>query len=89
VWAVVDGTLVTPPAPPAIAGVARRYVLEHPDLGFEVRVDRLPWAALEDADEVFLTNAFAGAVAARGRRGPLGEQVALLFRELWSWPGLT
>jgi hypothetical protein len=39
---------------------------------------------VDDSDEVFLTNAFGGAVAARGRGGPVTAEVVRLFRELWS-----
>lgn len=84
VWAVLDGELVTPPAPGAIAGVARAFVLDQcACAGVPVRIEALDAAALEKADELFLTNAFAGAVAVRGHRGPVFEAVAQAFARLW------
>lgn len=84
VWVVVDGVLLTPPAPSAVAGVARAFVLDTcARRGVPARVEPVPFAALTDADEVFLTNAFAGAVAVRGRGGPVFQSVAGTFLELW------
>ena len=84
VWAVFGDTMVTPPAPPAIAGVARRYLLRNAHrLGLRVGIAPLTREDAERADELLLTNAFGGAVAARGRGGPVSASVAELFRELW------
>jgi branched-subunit amino acid aminotransferase/4-amino-4-deoxychorismate lyase len=84
VWAVLDGELVTPPAPGAIAGVARAFIVDEcACAGVPVRVEALDAAVLEEADEVFLTNAFAGSVAVRGRGGPVSETIAQTFARLW------
>jgi branched-subunit amino acid aminotransferase/4-amino-4-deoxychorismate lyase len=84
VWAVAGGVLLTPPAPDAVAGVARAFLLDAcARAGVPARVGVLDAAALEEADELFLTNAFAGAVAVRGRGGRVFEAVAEEFAELW------
>jgi para-aminobenzoate synthetase/4-amino-4-deoxychorismate lyase len=80
VWAVVGGRLVTPPAPPAVAGVARGAILEMAaTAGLETEVRGLRLAELAIAEEVFFTNALAGAVEARGRGGPVTVAVAGLL----------
>lgn len=84
VWAVSGGVVVTPPAPDAIAGVARAFLLDA--LGREgvpVCVRPLPALDVQTADELFLTNAFGGAVAVRGRGGPVFERVSDLFARMW------
>lgn len=79
VWMVIDGRLVTPPAPPAVAGVARGAILEMAaTAGLRVEIRCLGFAELEGADEVFFTNAVAGVVPARGRGGPFTRAVAEL-----------
>ena len=84
VWAVLDGALVTPLAPGAVAGVARAFVLDtFARAGAPAREAPLAAAALDGADELFLTNAFGGAVAVRGRGGAVFERVAAAFAELW------
>lgn len=88
VWAVVDGVLVTPPAPDAVAGVARAFLLDRlARAGSRVRVAPLEAAAVATADELFLTNAFAGAVAVRGRGGPHFEAAVAEFAALWRGTG--
>ena len=84
VWAVFGRTLVTPPAPPAIAGVARRLVLQDlaPALGLSAEVRPLALAELEYADEVLLSNAIGGVVPAAGRGGPVGDDLAAAFEEV-------
>ena len=85
VWAVLDGVLVTPTAPSAVAGVARAFVLDEcTAAGVPVRVGDLRAADLDTAAELFLTNAFAGAVAVRGRGGVVFAEVAAAFARLWS-----
>lgn len=78
VWAVRGSTLVTPPAPPAIAGVARRFVLADlaPALGLACEVRALALDELLAADEIVLTNAIGGVVPARGHAGPVGTGLA-------------
>lgn len=85
VWGLIEGALVTPPAPPAIAGVARRFVQRAaPALGVAVEVRPLRLQELELAEEILLTNAFGGAVAARGRGGPATAAVQSIFAEVWA-----
>jgi branched-subunit amino acid aminotransferase/4-amino-4-deoxychorismate lyase len=84
VWAVVDGSLVTPPAPSAVAGVARAFLLECLERSaVRAHVREVAAAELPGASELFLTNAFAGAVAVRGRGGAVFAEVADLFARLW------
>lgn len=84
VWTVEGGVLVTPPAPPAIAGVARAWLLERAGaVGLRAEVEPMPWERFEAADEALLTNAFGGAVAVRGRGGPVCERVVAEFDRLW------
>ena len=80
VWAVIANRLVTPPGPPAIEGVARQVVLERAaGLGLEATVGPVRRSDIEHAEEVLLTNAFGGAVPARGRGGPVSDTVRELF----------
>jgi branched-subunit amino acid aminotransferase/4-amino-4-deoxychorismate lyase len=84
VWAVIDGVAVTPPAPDAVAGVARAFLLDAlARAGVPVRVETLSAREFECADEAFLTNAFGGAVAVRGRSGPVFARVAAIFADMW------
>ena len=84
IWLVDGMRLLTPPAPPAIAGVARRFVLrEAIGVGLHAEVTSLTPADLDAADEAFVTNAFGGAVALRGRGGPVTERVSGLFARVW------
>ena len=84
VWAVADGVAVTPPAPDAVAGVARAFLLDAlVRAGIPVHVEPLSPHAFLAADEAFLTNAFGGAVAVRERGGPVFDRVAAIFAELW------
>jgi para-aminobenzoate synthetase/4-amino-4-deoxychorismate lyase len=77
VWLVIDGHLFTPPAPPAVAGVARELVF---DIARELRIAAeeatLTVDDLASADEVFLSNAVGGVVPARGRGGPTTAAIA-------------
>jgi branched-subunit amino acid aminotransferase/4-amino-4-deoxychorismate lyase len=84
VWIVERGELVTPPAPPAIPSVSVAFVRERAaDAGLAVRVELITWERFEAAQEAFLTNAFGGAVAVRGRGGEVFSAVAKLFAEVW------
>jgi branched-subunit amino acid aminotransferase/4-amino-4-deoxychorismate lyase len=84
IWLVDGMRLLTPPAPPAIAGVGRRFVLrESGAAGLHAEVAPLTVADLDSADEVLLTNAFGGAVAIRRRGGPVTARVAALFARIW------
>ena len=85
VWAVMGGVLHTPPSPRAIPGVARAWLLENAgELDLRAEVTRLRAEDLALAEEVFLTNALAGAVAARGKGGPVSTAVIAAFMELWA-----
>ena len=85
VWIAESGALVTPPAPPAIPGVARAFVLASAQrAGLAVRVEPLSWMRFEAADEAFFTNAFGGVARVRGRGGHLHARVAELFAAAWS-----
>jgi len=85
VWLRLGDRLVTPPAGPAIAGVARAVVLAHAaGLGLHAEAAEVTIEDFERAEEAFLTNALGGAVALRGRGGPAHEAVARLFARLWS-----
>ena len=88
VWAVKDDVLLTPVSPPAIPGVARAWLMEQAGgLGLRVEVCALTEADLRLADELFLTNALAGAVAVRGRGGPVTATVIAAFARLWETSG--
>ena len=66
VWLLQGDTLSTPPAPPAVAGVAREAVFDMAsDHGLEAVERQLTIADYESADEVFLSNAVGGLVRAR------------------------
>jgi branched-subunit amino acid aminotransferase/4-amino-4-deoxychorismate lyase len=84
IWLVDGFRLITPPAPLAIAGVGRRFVFgEAPAAGLHPAVATVSVADLDSADEAFVTNAFGGAVALRGRGGPVTARVAALFAGVW------
>lgn len=84
VWVVIADRVVTPPAPGAIAGVARAFALDAcARAAVPATVAPFDRRAVESADEVFLTNAFAGAVAVRGRGGPVCASLAEEFARLW------
>lgn len=61
-------TVLTPPSPPAIAGVARAWLIENADrFGVRVVQAAVRLADLDEADEVVYLNAYGGARAdARG-----------------------
>jgi len=85
VWIVDDGAVITPPAPPAVAGVARAFLLDSlADAGTPARVGRFTWERFEAADEAFLSNAFGGCVAVRGRGGEWTRAVAGLLAAVWA-----
>lgn len=84
VW-VVEGTGVfTPPSPLAVAGVARAFLVQAArDINLSISTEPVSWDRFVAADEVFLTNAFAGPVAVRGRDGMVVRTVGSLFDEMW------
>ena len=82
VWLRRGSELLTPPAPPAVAGVAREVVFDLAvKCGFTAAEAHLTTCDLAAADEVFFTNAYAGVVAARGR----GGEAAGLLGKGWPW----
>lgn len=84
VWIAEGAALATPPAPPAVAGVARAFLLRAahgPRIA--IRVEPVSWERFIAADEAFFTNAFGGAVAVRGRGGAVFGAVGALFDEMW------
>jgi len=84
-WLVQDGTLATPPSPPALAGVSRGVVLDGaPAMGLAVEERELSLLDLAQADEVILTTAVAGARAVRDRGGPVAATLASAFELLFS-----
>jgi branched-subunit amino acid aminotransferase/4-amino-4-deoxychorismate lyase len=83
-WIGEGSRLVTPPSPPAIAGVARALLCKRaPAIHLRIDVEPISWERFEAADEAFCTNAFAGAVAFRKRGGYLGNAASEMFEELW------
>ncbi len=84
VWVRAGQRLLTPVAPPAVAGIARDVVLEHAiNYGFVAEETRFDIELLARADEVFFSNAVAGVVAARGRAGAASHELSSLFRVLF------
>ena len=83
-WVRVGQRLLTPPAPPAIEGVARGVVFDvAAGLGYTAEEAEVSEELLDHADEVFLTNALAGAVAVRGRSGLASTALREVFRGLF------
>lgn len=83
VWVRTGTCLTTPPAPPAVDGVARGVVLDLAEsFGYRAVEGGVTAAVLETADEVFFTNALAGVVAARGRGGAAAAALGAAFEEL-------
>jgi 4-amino-4-deoxychorismate lyase len=69
VFAVFDNRLITPALDDCgVAGTVRQLILEElaPALGLDATEERINWADLQQAEELFLTNALQGirAVAA-------------------------
>lgn len=84
-WLVLGGSLVTPPSPPALAGVSRGIVLDAaPALGLVAEERELTPLDLASADEVILTTAVAGARAVQGRGGPVAATLQSAFELLFT-----
>lgn len=85
-WLVLDGAIATPPAPPAVAGVARAFLLDAlAREGAPARVEPLTLADLERAEGAFLTNAFGGFAGVRGRGdAPAARLARELFERMWA-----
>jgi branched-subunit amino acid aminotransferase/4-amino-4-deoxychorismate lyase len=84
-WIVGDRRLLTPPSPPALAGVSRGVVFDvAAALGYEAAEAPLTPADLDSAEEVFLTTAVAGARPVRGRGGPAAAALGKAFERLFA-----
>ncbi|PKQ15309.1 MAG: hypothetical protein CVT67_10415 [Actinobacteria bacterium HGW-Actinobacteria-7] len=84
VWLVVDGALRTPPAPPAVAGVARSLIFDlAAQHGLEATEANLDSRDLELADEVFLSNAVGLVVPVRNRGGIVCATLTRLVADLF------
>lgn len=84
VWLVIDGRLLTPPAPPAVAGVCRELVFDIAEqLGIDAAEQALHLGDLERAEEVFLGNGVGLVVPAAGRGGPVTARIASEVRRLF------
>lgn len=84
VWLVRDGELLTPPAPPAVAGVARELVFDlAAQSGMVARETPLRTSDLESADEVFLSNAVGLIAPARGRGGAVCARISQQVRQIF------
>jgi branched-subunit amino acid aminotransferase/4-amino-4-deoxychorismate lyase len=84
-WLVAEGELLTPVAPPAVAGVARELVFDVAvQLGIAARETTLTVDDLDSADEVFLSNAVGLVVPVRGRGGAVGERISGAVEEWFS-----
>jgi|GEM_PF-1549474 len=97
VWLVVgdgdggaaDPRLLTPPSPPALAGVSRAVVLGRlaHEIGVPAAEAELTVADYESAEEVVLTTAVAGAVAARARGGDVSRALGAAFERAFGVAG--
>ncbi len=84
VWLVVEGELLTPRAPPAVAGVVRELVFDlAAQHGIVAREAELTVEDLGAADEVFLSNAVGLVVPVRGRGGAVGDVCAAALRHIF------
>lgn len=85
IWLRVGRRLLTPPAPPAVDGIARGVIFDAArDLGYEASQESLTVHDLERADEVFLSNALAGVVPVLGRAGEACNALEDVFRGVCS-----
>lgn len=81
-WLRDGRRLLTPPAPPAVAGVMRAVVFAlAPGAGLDPAEARITLEDLDGADEVFLSNAYGGIVPARDRDGEARRALAEVLRE--------
>ncbi len=88
-WVRTGDRLLTPPSPPALAGVSRSVVFDVAEsLGFLAEEAMLSVADLDAAEEVILTTAVAGAVAVRDRGGAATERLEEVFARLFAGEGL-
>lgn len=84
VWLVFGDTLVTPPSPPALAGVSRFLVIDSADLwGFTVEEREVHETDVLLAEEVFFTTAVGGAVDASGHAGLVAPRIQEHFQRIF------
>lgn len=82
VWIVSGKTLATPPAGPAVSGVARGLIFDAaPASGIRCEERAIAVDELDAAEEVFFSNAYGGVAPARGRGGSVYEAVSAAFEE--------
>ena len=87
VWMRRGRDLFTPPAPPAVAGVAREAVFDVAAAsGFTANEASITRADLAAADEVFFTNALAGVVSARRRGGEAARALGMALEREFGYP---
>ncbi|TDB37879.1 MAG: hypothetical protein D9V44_07470 [Actinobacteria bacterium] len=79
------GTVIaTPPSPAAIAGVARRWILDNCSmLGYSALAAPISVDDLGVADEVFFANAFGGIREMQGRGGEACIAFSEAMRDVW------
>lgn len=91
VFAVFEGTLLTPPVTQCgVAGTVRRLILEElaPAVGCEAAEEVLPWADLQQSSEMFLCNAITGirsVSAYPGQRYPATRVADSLRQQFFTW----
>jgi branched-chain amino acid aminotransferase len=88
VWCLFGDRLLTPPSPPALAGVSRAVVFDMaPGLGLTPEERTLAPKDFRSAEEAGFSTAVAGVVAVRGRGGPAMEALAKGFGERFGTHG--
>jgi branched-subunit amino acid aminotransferase/4-amino-4-deoxychorismate lyase len=76
VWFVFGELLVTPPSPPALAGVSRFLIMDcAPMWGYSVEERVIHEHDVLLADEIFLSTAVGGAVDAHGHAGLVAPRI--------------
>jgi branched-subunit amino acid aminotransferase/4-amino-4-deoxychorismate lyase len=89
IWLLFGDRLLTPPSPPALAGVSRAIVLEIAvEVGVRAAEAELGPRELEEAEEAAFSTAVAGVVPIRDRGGPVTAALAARFDELFHAQGL-
>ncbi|MES1198221.1 MAG: aminotransferase class IV [Chitinophagaceae bacterium] len=87
---VKDGIIFTPPlSEGCVAGVMRKYLLQRiPDTGYEIKEKELVIDELENADEIFLTNATYGIRWVKQFRDKFykTEIAPIIYKKLIAWP---
>ncbi len=80
-------TVLTPPSPPAIAGVARAWLIENAGcFGVTIVEAEVRLSDLEEADEVVYLNAYGGARADAQKDSSLARAIQRELDRLWLPP---